>query len=158
MFLGEGIEDGLHLLVAGFAGHRGLLGQGCEIVDGERVAGREPGARLPHDLERAVHADALTRQNPFLQVQHAIQTARKSFEQLADTRQGQAKALERHDLVQPRDLVRTVGPPAGLRAQWLHEPALLVEPERLDRHAEALRGFGGVEVSVVGSHGGGSLH
>ena len=66
--------------------------------------------------------DALARQNPFLQVQDAIQRVRpvvRPLEQLADARERQAEAFERHDLVQPRDLVRAVGPPVGLRPKRL---------------------------------------
>jgi hypothetical protein len=100
--------------------------------------------------------DALARQNPFLQVQDAIQRVRP-VEQLADARQRQAEAFERHDLMQPRDLVRAVGPPVGLGSKRLHEPALFVEPERLDRHAEPLGGLGGAEMSVLGGHSAGSL-
>ena len=72
--------------------------------------------------------------------------------QLRDFRQRQAQALERKNLVQPRDFLGAVRAPARLRAHRRQQSARLVQPERLLADAEASRRFGRTEMTLSLRH------
>ena len=144
---GEGFLDPGFGFGAGLGGHDGLLGQGGEIVDGKSLPGLQLGPRRAHQHQRPAQPFAVARQRLFLQRQHRLQRIGRG-QKRGDPGQGQAQAFQRQDLVQPRDLIGTVGAPAGLRAQRLKQTAALVQAQRLDADAEALGGLAGTEMEV----------
>lgn len=114
----------------------------------EGLPGLQLGPRRAHQHQRPAQPFAVARQRLFLQRQHRFQRIGRS-QKRGDPGQGQAQAFQRQDLVQPRDLIGTVGAPAGLRAQRLKQTAALVQAQRLDADAEAPGGLAGTEMDVL---------
>ncbi len=123
--------------------------QRAEVVHRQRLLQIQPRQCRSHEIDRFRRRSLAGLPGAELHLQHAGQFERRRVQRFANLGQRKAQRFQRRHRVQPDQLRFAVQTPPARRPDRLDQPLPLIDSQRFDRDARALRAFGCREQSTV---------